>query len=330
MSIESGFDDLQSSANATAEAVKAARKRRDVFRTVLTGAEDVVEVVPSGSVSRGTHKDPIHDVDLLVIFDHEQHPEWGLDGPSAEDALEYTRDLVKGRFEVCETGGEKIRLAKLNNHSVKCFLDDPDDAEAFTVDLTPAYRSGTGTVVWIPEKDEEHWVQSNPEYLNRLVAARHAEWDQFAKLVRVLKLWNDTHGAVMKSLVIEVVAIQHLPVSDRPQALSRFFAAAQTAVLSPVCDPAQLCGEIQPDMDKQDAHERLSEAADLAWRAVDAAARGETATAMCLWRQVFGDAYPEPFGGCSGSGASVVGAAAAGTATTWARPKRPIKDAPQG
>lgn len=135
----------------------------------------------------------------------------------------------------------------------------------------------------------------------------------------------------MKSLVIEVLALQHLPIVERPEALARFFAAARTAVLAPVCDPTGLCGEIDPRMDRQTASAVLAEAADLSWRAVDAAGRDDAATAMCLWRQVFGDAYPEPDGGCSGTGSAVVGAAAAAAVTAAVRrPKRPIRDAPQG
>jgi Second Messenger Oligonucleotide or Dinucleotide Synthetase domain len=331
MSVATGFDDLQSAANASNEAVQEARRRRDVFREALGGAADVIEVMPTGSFARGTHKDPIHDVDLVAVYDPGAHPGWGAAGGSAKEALEYTRDLIKECLGSSGTVSEEVRLTRLNHHSVKCFLDDPEDTDPFTVDVTPSYRRPEGGL-WIPEQNNEQWVPSDPEYLNGLVAGRHAEWNQFARLVRVLKLWNANHGKVMKSLVVEVLALDLLPVAERPEALSQFFTAAQDAVWSPVCDPAGLCGEIQKDLDRNKAHEVLAEAAELAWRAVDAAGRGETATAMCLWHQVFGDVYPEPTGGCSGSGAAVVGAAAAAVASAkgWSRPKRPIRDAPQG
>src|SRR5207244_12463014 len=63
--------------------------------------------------------------------------------------------------------------------------------------------------------------RSDPEHLNTLVSGRHAEWSQFAKLVRVLKRWNSDHGEHMKSLLVEVLALDHLPVADRPGALAR-------------------------------------------------------------------------------------------------------------
>jgi predicted nucleotidyltransferase len=330
MSVNSGFDDLQATVNASPESLKEARRRRDVFRAALGGAADIVEIIPTGSVARGTQRDPIHDVDLVAVFDAESHDNWGTPGDSAEAALEHTRGRVKDLLGSSGSHSEEVRFTRLNNHSLKCFLDNPEDTDPFTVDVTPALRQAGG-VLLIPERLNREWILSNPEHLNGEVARRHAEWNQFARLVRVLRRWNTDQGKVMKPLVIEVLALTHLPVDDRPQALKRFFAAARTAVLSPVCDPAGLCGEIQPDLDRQKASDLLAAAADLAWRAVYADEQDKGATAMCLWNQVFGDIYPEPICGCSGSGAATTAAtAAAGLAVTTAAPKRPIRDAPQG
>ena len=68
MSVESGFDDLQREADSTPEAVAEARRRRDAFRDAMPAADDVNKVFPSGSLARGTHHDPIHDVDLVCVF----------------------------------------------------------------------------------------------------------------------------------------------------------------------------------------------------------------------------------------------------------------------
>ena len=232
MSVNSGFDDLQTTVNASPESLKEARRRRDVFRAALGGAADIVEIIPTGSVARGTQRDPIHDVDLVAVFDAEAHDNWGTQGDSAEAALEHTRGRVKDLLGSSGSHSEEVRFSRLNNHSLKCFLDDPEDTDPFTVDVTPALRQAGG-VLLIPERLNREWILSNPEHLNGEVARRHAEWNQFARLVRVLRRWNTDQGKVMKPLVIEVLALTHLPVDDRPQALKRFFAAARTAVLSP-------------------------------------------------------------------------------------------------
>jgi hypothetical protein len=336
MSVQSGFESLQREADAPMEAVKAAKHRRDVFRDALGNEPDVLKVVPTGSTSRGTHIDPIHDVDLVALYDAEEHPEWGQPGDSAEAALEHARAQIKDVLGPDSGSDEVVRLTRLNNHSVKCFLDDPNDPDAFTVDVSVGIRRDEGGFL-IAERTSASWIASDPLELNRQVAARHKEWNDFARCVRLLKRWNADHGKIMKSLVIEVLALSHLPAlgaddGGRPVALSQFFAAARAAVFTPICDPAGLCGVIQSDFDVGAANQLFAEAADLSWRAIDAKSNGEEATAMCLWREVFGDIFPAPEGGCSGTGVGVVavGAAAAVAGRVISRPKRPIRDSPQG
>jgi len=317
VSIESGFDSLQTSVNVPADALAKARWRRDLFKTHLVNESDVVEVRPSGSLARGTHKDPINDVDVVVLFADSEHPDWNQPGQSAEDALEHVRMAVKARLGSDGTGD--VRHTRIRNHSVKCFLGDPDDPDAFTVDVTPALERAEGGI-WIPEQVNKRWIPSDPEFLIEVVAKRHADWNEFARLVRVLKRWNTDHGKHMKSLTVEVLALNHLPVEPRQRALASFFAAAQEAVWYPIEDPAGLCGPIQPDLDQAAASEALSKAADLAARAVEAEANKERRQAQCLWNKVFGDIYPEPYGGC-GTGSSLIIAPV---------PKRRIVDSPQG
>ncbi len=317
MSIDSGFDSLQTAVNVPAADVREARRRRDLFRTTLLSVDDVAAVRPSGSLARGTHKNPIHDVDIVVVFRASDHPDWGKPGPSAEDALEHARALVKEKLGPDGTGD--VRHTLLRNHSVTCYLDDPDDPGAFTVDATPALERSEGGI-WIPERKTEKWIASDPQHLIDVVAQRHAAWNQFARLVRVLKRWNADHGSHMKSLTVEVLALTHLPIADRPQALASFFAAAQEAVWSALEDPAKLCGEIQPGLDRSAASDALTHAADLAARAVEAADRNEAQSAQCLWNKVFGDIYPQPYGGCGSSIGPVIVAA----------PKRRVVDSPQG
>lgn len=102
---------------------------------------------------------------------------------------------------------------------------------------------------------------------------------EIVKLVRVLKRWNRDMAVGMKSLFVEVLALSHLEPGTRADALARFFAAGTVAILGPVEDPAGLCGEIQPDLDRQAAKLVFNGAADLSWRAIEAAKGGDSAAA---------------------------------------------------
>src|SRR5207302_3103382 len=125
------------------------------------------------------------------------------------------------------------------------------------------------------EKYSELWVPADPEDMIERIAARHAKWNRFVPLVRVLKHWNaNVVCAGMKSLVVEVLAYNCIPdeyvtglVEHRPEALARFFTAAVVAIDQPVCDPAGICGEIQADLDVAAVRAKLQQASDDAYLA---------------------------------------------------------------
>ncbi|BBA98483.1 hypothetical protein RVR_4673 [Actinacidiphila reveromycinica] len=325
MGINEAFDSLQKTVDEDIAKTRLARERRDLFKEALRKEPDVLKTFGSGSLSRSTQLKPIHDVDIVVVYDPDEHPEWGSSGPSAQEALEYIRSQVNRLLsQSAGTHATVIRHTLVRNHAVKCFLDDIDDPEAFTVDVMAALRQPDGSLL-IPEKLNARWVSANPEFLIDMVAGRQRDWSYFRPLVRLLKQWRlgvPVKGRV-KSLVMEVLALQCLPESgNRAKGLKTFFTAAAVRVHEGVWDPAGLCGEIQPDLDRQGLSDALSEAADLADRACTAADEGNTDEALRLWQEIFGDDFPAPAVAPKRTG-STIGAPALLTA-------RPIKDAPQG
>jgi hypothetical protein len=329
MNIETAFDKLQAEVNVDPDDLKRARERRDVFRSGLRGEPDVVKVIPSGSLARGSHADPIHDVDLIIEYGLDQHRDWGADGPSAEDALQYLGSQVNRLLGATNgTFDQVVRLASPRNHAVKCFLDDPEDPDAFTVDAMPALRLASGALL-VPEAKSTSWITTDPEYLIRLVAERHADWNQFVKLVRVLKRWNRDNGCVMKSLLVEVLALECLTTAGtRGLALAQYFTSANVRLGLPVEDPAGLCGPIQSDLNVSLARALLSGAATTAHEAIDAERRKDADAALGHWQGLFGEIFPTGHGS-----ASAVATAAAGAAVVNAAPRqgpRRVRNAPQG
>jgi hypothetical protein len=337
MQVSTAFGLFQTEVNADPPAVTEGRRRRDLFRDGLNPLDDVVQVIPSGSLARGTQLDPIHDVDLIVEFASAEHPDWGTPGHSADDALTYLGDQVMRRLGATNgIVGHEVRLTSKRNHVVKCFLDDPKADNPFAVEVAPALRQEDGSLL-LPERHNSMWISADPEYLIAEVARRQADWADFVPVARELKWWKKAYGLDMKNLVMEVLALRCLPDGDRPTSLARFFTAAAADVMTGVDDPAGYCGEIQPYLDRSKAWVGLLAAAESANRALDAAAANDLDRAVCLWRQVFGAAFPEPPSGCAGlgdnasrgSGTALFGAGAAGMAAATV-PRRRIRDVPQG
>jgi hypothetical protein len=331
MDITKAFAELHKVADADPEQVKEGRRRRDMFRTGFCHEDDVDDVVPSGSLARSTQRDPINDVDVIIVYHQEHHPDWGQPGESAKDALNHTAGGVHRLLGSEGTVAQEVRLARPGNHAVKCFFDDPEDPAAFTVDAMPALRLTDGTLL-VPEKESQKWIQTNPEYLFKLVADRHADWDLFRPMVRVLKLWKDEQDTSFKSLTVEVLAIHHMPGAlSVPQALYRFFNAIEGKIGQPVLDPAGLCGPTQREIDWDKAGAAVRHAARASWEAVNAQNDGDSDRAACLWHSIFGDAFPEPPGGCDQAGGNGTGTLGAGLMIgVGSTTPRPVKDAPQG
>lgn len=320
VSVHDAFSAFQTKVNADIVAVREARRRRDIFKSAFLHEADVVEVIPSGSLARGTQKDPIHDVDLVIVYDIADHPEWGQAGESARSALDYVRGRVNTLLGATNgTYDQVVRLARWRNHAVKCFLDDPDDPMAFTVDAMPALRIGDHLL--IPEALSNAWIECDPESLIASVAARHAQWNKFAGTVRILKRWASDQDIRVKSLVMEVLALDHLPTGvNQPAAVRQFFVAATYAIdgHEVVSDPAGYCGPIQPDLDYAAFADRFRDARDHANQAMQALVNNDTDGALWHWGQVFGTDFPHNPDPASKPTPAV------------APVPRPVKDTPQG
>lgn len=323
MGLDEAFDDFQRVVDADRDQVVLARERRDVFKKAFGAEDDVTEVFGSGSLRRSTQLQPVHDVDLVIVYDQEDHPDWGQPGDSAELALDHVRGRVNALLGTTNGSVEQlVRLARWRNHAVKCFVDDPDDPDAFTVDAMPALRQSDGTLL-IPEALTNQWVTADPEDLIRRVAEHQADWKWFRPMVRVLKQWRlsvKVDGKI-KSLVMEVLALECMPrAGSRPAALRAFFTAAAVRMNSPIADPAGHCGLIQPDLDIVGLRTALEAASEIATEACAAAANGDTDDALRAWQEIFGATFPAP--------------EAKNTSPWGAGPAlitpRPVKDAPQG
>lgn len=317
MTVLDSFDSLQREVDADPKVVRLARQRRDSFKAALATASDVKVVWGSGSLSRSTQLQPVHDVDLVVEFDADQHPEWGSNGDSAEEAIERCRDLVHELLSV-ESGTYEKLVRQVNtamrNRAAKCFIDPADSDAAFTVDVMPALRRPDG--ILIPFKSERRWTLADPAYLIDQVAERQREWTQFRPLVRMLKYWARQHTAEtgrVKSLAMEVLALDCLHEGNRPEALRAFFVEASSHSLQ-IEDPAQLSGVIQPDLDIAGLRRALEDSALAATAALRAVANNDQPGATQYWQAVFGEAFPLVLAPTEDVGSG----------------PRPIRDSPQG
>lgn len=314
------FGEFQKTVDADVDIVNLARSRRDTFKAAFAKETDVEAIWGSGSLRRSTQLQPVHDVDLVVEYAVADHSEWGIDGASAAEAIEHAAQTVRRRLGTQGTDDQLVRQVNVadRNRSAKCFIDDPNDENAFTVDVMPALRQVDGTLL-IPAARASRWDVADPELMIERVATRQSEWSRFRPTVRLLKKWSKvvTIEPRIKSLVIEVMALELLPERPSgPAAIAAFFSAAAVSSLE-VVDPAGHCGPIQPDLNVADLRTLLEDAAQKSASAEALRISGDDAGAGRLWGEIFGDDFPVP--------PETLTAPAAGVAAG-----RPVKDSPQG
>jgi hypothetical protein len=308
-SLEDDFRRFEKEIRTDPVAVLLARLRRDKFTEALMACPDVAEVIPSGSLARGTNVGPLHDVDLIVVYKAGHRPPgWGSIGESAENALEH----LQGEIGQTLQGGpvSLVQETQVRNHVIKCSLDPwPLDAvlpRTPPVDVMPAIRKGNH--LRVPERENSRWIDVDPERLVKMVAARERQWGNFKQVVRMVKYWADHHGIKMKNLAVEVLVLEYCPRPGFLESLScsdavvGFFKAAAKAKISRLFDPTGRCGEIDPHLDYAKLRRELDASAKLALRAVEAErawqdpreAVGQHPQPEKLWREIFGPKFARP------------------------------------
>jgi hypothetical protein len=294
-----------------------AQWRRDYFVGQLMKVPGVARIIQSGSLARGTQIGPVHDVDLIVVFDPDVHPGFAIKGTSTEAQASAQAAIAYLEAELIEQlhpgresdGGGLLKETEQRRHVVNYNDNWLGPFKGFIpsappVDVMPAVQEGTHLL--IPERGTG-WIEADPEWLIRAVEERQRQWKYFTKVVGMVKAWAKLNDLEMKNLAIEVMVLQHCP---RPrlfqtlsvgEAVAQFFEAAAQAGVTSLTDPTGWCkGEIDPNLNFRKLGSALDAAAGLAREAMEAEhawknrryAEAEVTHPDVFWRQLFGKKYP--------------------------------------
>jgi hypothetical protein len=311
MESDDGFRSFSHAIKSDPIGVLLAKWRRDAFVGKLKQLPDVADVIPSGSLARGTQIGPVHDVDLIVVFKRSEHPDYGSGPESAQAAMTHLENKLLEQLHPWSGAGRGLLKETEKRSHVVTYGGDwacPFAAvipSAPPVDVMPAVREGSHLL--IPERGNG-WIDVDPQKLIRQVEQRQREWNYFTQVVGMVKAWAKHNHLNMRSLAIEVMVLKYCPRPGMFQTLScgeavaRFFKAAADANITSLKDPAGRCGEIDPGMNYMKLQGALSRAAGLAREAMDAEhawkhrlhATEDVTHPDEFWRKLFGRKYPRP------------------------------------
>jgi hypothetical protein len=324
MESDDGFEAFGAEIKSDPLGVLLAKWRRDSFIAKLERLPDVIEVIPSGSLARGTHIGPVHDVDLIVVFDKSAHPDYGTRPESARAALTYLENRLLELMHPLSGTEALLKGTEQRTHVVNCYGGSAGRYSEFfpsapPVDVMPAVREKPNLLershLLVPELAADgggKWAPVDPETFMRQVEQRQREWKYFTEVIKMVRAWAELNDLDMKTVAIEAMVLMYCPrprmfeTLSRGEALARFFEAASKARITKLEDPAGRCGEIDKKMDYGKLRRELKNAAGLSRQAMDAEFAwknrfilGQDATDPAeRWRQLFGDEYPaarEPF-----------------------------------
>jgi hypothetical protein len=318
MESDRGFEDFSHAIESDPLGVLLAKWRRDEFIRKLERLPDVIEVIPSGSLTRGTHIGPVHDVDLIVVFDKSAHPDYGSEAESARPAMTYLENKLLEQLHPLSGTEALIKGTEPRTHVVNCHGGSTGRYAEFIpsappVDVMPAVRKEPNLLgrspLLVPELGAggDKWTVVDPETFMRQVEQRQREWKYFTEVIKMVKAWAELNHLDMKTVAIEVMVLTYCPrprmfeTLSRGEAIARFFEAADKARITSLKDPAGRCGEIDRKMNYGKLRSELKTAAGLARQAMDAECnlknrsklRQNATHPSVFWRKLFGKEYPK-------------------------------------
>jgi hypothetical protein len=268
-----------------AEASRQQNVLRDNLRQHLGGVErDIL----SGSYSRRTAIRPLDDIDLFVILDRTVHRDV-YPPASPEQCLRKVQRALALAYP-------NKAPATIQGRSVNIVFH----GTGIGYDVVPAFAVSGGLYYMIPDRSRRSWINTDPErHKDAGTAANARAGSKLNPLVKLAKHWNRGHGAVLQSFHIEVMAYRafNTPPATYPDGIAALFEHLAGAVMVACPEPAGVGGpNVDAGMTSQDraAPQRaLLQAAASAKTALELDRLGRAREAHGVWRELFGDVYPE-------------------------------------
>ena len=270
--------------NLTDKQDEVARAQKD---RVLAGADQELSIKTrfiSGSFGRHTNLRPLHDIDLFLELEPKAH---GGPGTVRPDEL---LSEVKAALEKTNYG----KNATLQRRSVNIKFSGTE----IGYDLVPSFKESE-EVYLIPDLGKNGWVKTNPRVHREFtMAANKRAGDMGLGLIRALKRWNTLTDKNLRSFHVELMVARLL--QEKPESyaegLRMLFDKLRWQVDQRCPDPAGLSGDVDAGTDpfkRLRAKDGLETAFRAAEKARELEVKGDHEGAHKLWRQIFGDVYPE-------------------------------------
>jgi Second Messenger Oligonucleotide or Dinucleotide Synthetase domain len=249
----------------------------------------------TGSFVRNTMIAPLKDADIDIFFVLNRSYYYENNQASLLDKVKSTLKKVYPQTTDMSRNGQAVTISF---HDFK--VDVVPAFHRFLSFLFPGYLiANTITKKWIITNPNEHlvlWCRANKEHNGNLIP-----------LIKMMKAWNKTNGALLTSFHLECLILKILKwesITDFPGAVQYVLNKARRSirypVLFPVHDPAVSDSNVGAYLNTQEKRDavlsRLETAYTRVKKAQELAPRGNVQEAFTNWRYIFGDHNFPAFG----------------------------------
>lgn len=237
-------------------------------------------VVLIGSAKRGTHVQPVDDIDVLAEFTNKDDV-FEQYRYSSGAFLQRIRKALDAKTNIKKIGarGQAVRLFYVNGAHV---------------DIAPVFKwSGSGFALPSGTGD---WITTDPEcHATWFAGQKRSIGSNLEKVARYAKVWNQLHSSYLESFHLEVIVADIFASvgGDTREALKIFFNSAINHL--DVTDPAGHSGLLSSYLTpaaRSQLRSRLNTAYNRAVSAIEAANQGDHEEAKRLWRIELGNQFP--------------------------------------
>lgn len=280
--VEASFDKFRQNIELSGDHRETANARRDRIVTLLKDQFTILEAFSSGSIPRYTALKNNSDLDIIVALHYGKH----VKDKKPSEVLQSVRDCLAEYKTNVRKNGQAVTLHYKTWPNVD------------VVPVSQVVNDDGGVIHYkVPNMNNETWIKSRPKTHSSNMTDKNKNCgDLFKRIVKMIKQWNSIHGGLLQSFHIEVMAmsIYNRKLENYSWNVYCFFNQACELIKNSLYyDGFQV--DTYLDSDKRAEILKRLEIAKA--KALDAwyltyNGRDDHEKAIGIWKQIFGDKFP--------------------------------------
>jgi len=278
------FDKFRENIELSVDYREVAKKRQDRLVSLLEKDFEIIETFQTGSVPRFTAIKEHADLDIMVVLHYSKH----ISGKKPSQVLQSIRDTL---------GDYKTGVRK-NGQAVTLDYNSWPNVDIVPVSVT--YNDDKSVNHYnVPDMNTETWIESRPKTHSSILTKKNDLCGtNFKRIIKMIKWWNHQHSHLLQSFHIEVIALKTFNnvMNDIPWEIYNYFKNAIELTKNPLRYELGFVDCYIDYSKRQEIQNRLKTANEKALLAWWHTKNGNEKVAIEIYRQIFGNEFPE-YGG---------------------------------